>query len=74
MAPVPPKVAELAAAQPPPAAAPPDPGLVVAFLTGFSFYLAQDAKILPCPADAADQVAVARVITLIQRHCLKMDV
>jgi hypothetical protein len=54
--------------------APPDPDMVVAFLVGFSFYLADDAKILPCPADAADQVAVARVITLIQRHCLKMDV
>lgn len=71
---MPPKILELAAAELPPSVVPPDPGLVVAFLTGFSFYLAEDAKILPCPADAADQVAVARVITLIQRHCLKMDV
>lgn len=74
MAPVPSKVLELTAAERPPAAAPPPPDLVVAFLVGFSFYLAEDAKILPCPADAADQVAVGRVITLIQRHCLKMDV
>lgn len=48
--------------------------MVVAFLIGMGAYLEEDAKIMPCEADKIDQAAIRRVIRLIQRHYLKMDV